>query len=229
MHERALRTYAKQDRAIRTRQAILAAAAEKFAEHGFGGATIADILQRAGCTKGAFYFHFATKEQVAETLLDDLDLDELTAPQKNKIQEWVDVGMKSAHCLQHSQGFRAAMRLATGSTKDQFGSVWDEWARLVNRPLFEAKERNELRDDVQPAEHSESVMLILAGAAILGADGEGDELERVISNYYAHLLPSIAGPGKWPDLHPGRGRELHRTRHSNEADGAGSALLRRIA
>lgn len=47
-----------------TPERLLSAAAEAFAEHGFGGATLADIAARAGVTTGAIYNHFAGKEDL---------------------------------------------------------------------------------------------------------------------------------------------------------------------
>jgi len=55
----------KQDRAVRTRNTILKAAAEVFAQRDYPSVTILDIAEQAGVTKGAVYFHFANKEAVA--------------------------------------------------------------------------------------------------------------------------------------------------------------------
>lgn len=56
---------AQQERAVRTRRAVLEAAATVFADHGYTAATVADILKTAGVTKGALYFHFDSKEALA--------------------------------------------------------------------------------------------------------------------------------------------------------------------
>ncbi|MDP3768609.1 MAG: TetR/AcrR family transcriptional regulator [Dehalococcoidia bacterium] len=61
----------KQLRAQRTHRDLLAAARRVFAERGYEGATIDDIAQAAGCSKGAYYFHFASKEEALLALLDD--------------------------------------------------------------------------------------------------------------------------------------------------------------
>lgn len=58
-----------QARAHETRARILTGAAEAFAEHGYAGATIADIMTRSGVTKRALYFHFDKKEEVADAVL----------------------------------------------------------------------------------------------------------------------------------------------------------------
>lgn len=48
--------------AIATRQALLSASAEVFAEHGYRGARVRDICNRAGVNIGAINRHFGTKE-----------------------------------------------------------------------------------------------------------------------------------------------------------------------
>ncbi len=54
----------------RTREKLLDAAADAFAEHGFEGASIDDIAARAGFTRGAFYSNFADKTELLVTLCD---------------------------------------------------------------------------------------------------------------------------------------------------------------
>jgi len=56
-----------------TRAAILAAARELFAEHGYHGCSIDAILLRAGSSKGAFYHHFRDKAAVLEALLTEFE------------------------------------------------------------------------------------------------------------------------------------------------------------
>lgn len=52
-----------------TRQRLLTAAAEIFAERGMHRATVEDICDAAGFTRGAFYSNFADKEQLFSALL----------------------------------------------------------------------------------------------------------------------------------------------------------------
>jgi len=54
----------------RTREKLLAAAADVFAEHGFDGASIDEIASRAGFTRGAFYSNFSDKTDLLVTLCD---------------------------------------------------------------------------------------------------------------------------------------------------------------
>ena len=52
------------------RDRLLAAATSAFAEHGYAGASLDAIGERAGVTKGGVYFHFAGKEELFFAVLD---------------------------------------------------------------------------------------------------------------------------------------------------------------
>lgn len=60
-----------QQRAEETRARILEAAAECFAQHGYEAASVGDICDRAGVSKGAFYHHFPSKQDLFMALLND--------------------------------------------------------------------------------------------------------------------------------------------------------------
>lgn len=47
-----------------TRARLMAAASEVFAESGFDGASVEEICERAGFTRGAFYSNFASKDDL---------------------------------------------------------------------------------------------------------------------------------------------------------------------
>src|SRR5262249_47282141 len=50
---------------------ILQTAAEVFAERGYADTTLSQLIARSGLTKGAFYFHFTSKEQLALAVLEE--------------------------------------------------------------------------------------------------------------------------------------------------------------
>jgi AcrR family transcriptional regulator len=61
-----------------TRALLLQVAAEGFAERGYAETTMAELIARSGLTKGAFYFHFSSKEQLALAVIEE------------KQRRWVD-------------------------------------------------------------------------------------------------------------------------------------------
>lgn len=65
---------ALQARAEATRRKILDSAVDLFGELGYGETGLADVLQRAGVSKGAFYYHFDSKEAVASAIIEEYRL-----------------------------------------------------------------------------------------------------------------------------------------------------------
>lgn len=60
----------KQIQGAETRRALLAAARKVFARDGFQACRLEDIAKEAGFTRGAFYFHFKTKEDLFFSLME---------------------------------------------------------------------------------------------------------------------------------------------------------------
>lgn len=58
------------ERTAATTAAILEAARALFRDHGYEAVSIDDIAAAAGCTKGAFYHHFASKQAIFDRLVD---------------------------------------------------------------------------------------------------------------------------------------------------------------
>jgi TetR/AcrR family transcriptional regulator, transcriptional repressor for nem operon len=52
------------ERVAENRQNILAAAVRLFSEHGFDTVTLDDVMNEAGMTRGAFYGHFSSKNDL---------------------------------------------------------------------------------------------------------------------------------------------------------------------
>ncbi|MFE7892379.1 ScbR family autoregulator-binding transcription factor [Streptomyces sp. NPDC057412] len=199
---------ARQARAIQTRTSILLAAAEVFDERGYSTATITEIIARAGVTKGALYFHFSSKEDLAlGVIAAQLELGPLPA-QRTKLQELTDQGLLFAHQLQYDPLTRASVGLAmdqwseNGEGGNPFhGRPFQEWADRLTELLVEARERGELLPHVDPAETAE-----LLSGSFTGIQWTSQvlcqrrDLTRRVIAMFRHLLPSVAMPQILPTL-----------------------------
>jgi len=58
---------------LRTRQRLIEAAEEVFAEHGWEEASIVKITEEAGVSQGTFYRYFLSKQAVFDELVEDLN------------------------------------------------------------------------------------------------------------------------------------------------------------
>ncbi|GAA2607647.1 MULTISPECIES: ScbR family autoregulator-binding transcription factor [Streptomyces] len=202
---------AQQERAIRTRRAVLEAAATVFAEQGYTAATVADILKTAGVTKGALYFHFDSKEALAKGVL-EVQADRPLPEQEVKLQEMVDVAMSVAHRLVNDPVLRAGARLSSDPIgRRHYGSAWPLWVDMLTEIVTEAHRRGETLSHVVPREIAEMVVSAFNGVQLFAQlETDLNEVEYRASVLLKHLLPSIASPAVLMrlDVAPDRGARL---------------------
>lgn len=60
----------QEEKSILSKEKILNAAEEVFAQKGFDAATMQDIMEKCGLSKGAIYHHFKSKEEIMQALGD---------------------------------------------------------------------------------------------------------------------------------------------------------------
>ncbi|MFI9270694.1 ScbR family autoregulator-binding transcription factor [Kitasatospora sp. NPDC052896] len=203
---------AQQERALRTRKVILNAAASVFNDFGYEAATIAQILTRAEMTKGALYFHFASKEDLARGVLDEAVTTDGVLPQQSKLQEWVDVGLALAHRLPREPLLSASLKLSLDQqARRLFGTRWPDWVSLMASLLKQAKAQGEVLPHIDPDITAQLVVGAWTGVQVVSEGlSEAPSLETQIALLYDHLLPAIAVPGVLArlDTSPDRGARI---------------------
>ncbi|MEU3742772.1 ScbR family autoregulator-binding transcription factor [Streptomyces sp. NPDC032198] len=209
---------AKQERAVRTRDAILVAAAEVFDEVGYEAAAVSEILKRAGVTKGALYFHFASKKQLAQAVLAHQVFAVPEVPERDlKLQQGVDESLVLAYMLSVGDPMvRGSVRL----TVDQ-GSLHDgldrrvpmsAWVRRNAEVLTGAKENGELLPQVDV----ETAAMLFAGSftgvqVLSKIMTDHADLTDRVADLQRHLMSSIAVPPVLMrlDISPGRALRVY--------------------
>ncbi|WP_412079707.1 ScbR family autoregulator-binding transcription factor (plasmid) [Streptomyces xanthophaeus] len=188
---------ARQERAIRTKLAILNAAAAVFDERGYEAATIGEVLTRAGVTKGALYFHFPSKQALAEGVLRQQFATVAVTPSACKLQELVDTGLVVAYRMRRDPMVSAVARLSLEQDmRALFGTTaLTEWIGATEYVLTQAKEQGELLPHVVPADSAWLFSGAWTGVQIYSQMLSGrDDLEARVVSLFEHLLPSIAVP-----------------------------------
>jgi len=188
----------RQERAIRTRQTILQAAAELFDEFGYEGASTTDIITRCGLTRGALYHHFPSKESIAVALV-DAQAEALKAPERDLgLQSLIDLTFEYARRLQADPILRAGVRLTVEQTS--FRSPGSRPYRAaedaVYRQLQLAAQKGELLPGLNIEETTEFIVGSFTGVQLVSHvySKRRDLLERV-SAMWRLILPGLAVPG----------------------------------
>ncbi|UCF62211.1 MAG: TetR/AcrR family transcriptional regulator [Anaerolineaceae bacterium] len=118
----------QRQRSEETRSRLLEAAERSFAQQGFDGTGVAKICQAAGVTKGAFYHHFSSKEDVFMELfrrwLERLEI------QMAKLRE------NSASVPEELLSMTSLMQEVLQATEGQFPIYLEFWTRAMRDPAI---------------------------------------------------------------------------------------------
>ena len=188
----------QQERSAQTRALIINTAAELFEQKGYDGASLNAIIAQTGMTKGAFYHHFASKDELAQAVFRDeqqqlvAEMREAAAGHDDALQQIRGMLLARARLLQEEPSLRSFLRLASEMTV-RFGPG-SEFAASYEVPVAAFAElisRGQQQGVVNPQLDPQQ-----AGAALFAALLGADEMSRVISSG-ADLEERTAG---WLDV-----------------------------
>jgi len=190
---------ARQERAEQTRNAILEAAASRFDAVGFLGASLSDILAEAGVTKGALYFHFKSKEDLADALIDEQFTvwDPLAEIDDPGLQTVIDLTQGMAASLQSDVRVRASIRLVIeqGSFIAPAGDAYKRWIDTIHGCLLAAKAAGDLRKEINAHDLAMFIQASFTGIQLSSQvlTGRTDLIERV-TFMWTTILSSVVPP-----------------------------------
>ncbi|MEN2417098.1 ScbR family autoregulator-binding transcription factor [Streptomyces rimosus] len=186
-----------QERAVKTREAILRAASEVFDEFGFSGASVSKIMKRAGVTQGGMYFHFASKEALAHAVMIEQGNGLELPPGEDGLQRLVDITLYLAGELQTNPALRAGVRLAIeqGEFGVQDDAPYQYWVQEFAGQLRAARDKGELQPEVDVDDLAWMLVSSYSGTQLLSqiSTGRADLHQRVIT-LWRYLLPGVAVP-----------------------------------
>jgi AcrR family transcriptional regulator len=194
---------AEQERAIRTRRAILEAAATVFDEQGYDAANVAEILSRAGVTKGAMYFHFSSKEALAEAVMLEQSRELPASLPGSPLQTMIDLTQHVGLELRRNPMMRAGIRLATeqGSFRSHGAPAYLDWIKILEQHLEQAKTLGEVLPDTSTKETAEFLVGSFTGLQMLSQElSDHADLQPRIVTLWNYVLPHIADPEILPQL-----------------------------
>jgi AcrR family transcriptional regulator len=166
----------RQLRAEQTRATIITAAADLFDRHGYERTSLSDIVEHAQVTKGALYFHFAAKEDLAHAIM------ELQSRASRQVTSDVEgQGYPSLEALiritfaltrlsVEGPITRAGLRLATGGVevRPPLRHPFSEWLEIATRKLLGAIRESDVHPDIDVQAVAHSLVCFFVGTRITG-------------------------------------------------------------
>ncbi len=166
-----------QARAEATRRRIIDSAVELFDELGYGETGLADVLQRASVSKGAFYYHFDSKEAVAAAIIGEYrrrirdSIHEHTNPSAPALERIIVGTFTAAETLETDKTARIGNQLlqALGQVSSVSSRIYREWTERFIGSLSKALEAVGLREGVDAGEAAETICVGLLGCHLLSS------------------------------------------------------------
>ncbi|WP_328358436.1 TetR/AcrR family transcriptional regulator [Mycobacterium sp. NBC_00419] len=188
----------RQARAEATRRRIMDAAVELFIDLGYGEAGLAEILARADVTKGAFYYHFESKEAVAAAIIDETyvkiagaatTIIESSAP---AVENIVRATFVVADLMASDRTVQAGKMLAQSLTQvsDRGPKAFLDWTALFVGQVRQAVSQGDLCDDLDPEDVGETVWATVLGTHVV-SDAVGDDVFARLARSWRVLLGGI--------------------------------------
>ncbi|MCX4997986.1 ScbR family autoregulator-binding transcription factor [Streptomyces longwoodensis] len=196
----------KQERAARTRQALIEAAAAVFAEEGFAAASLSTISRQAGVSNGALHFHFASKNALADAVeaqaCERLARITATAPARPLplLQRVIDATHALMDALAADTVLRGAFALACEPTRPRQGSPHTHWRHWLEDILRRAERNGALARGIRAADTARTLTAATVGFAVLGADDPSWLGRTHMTALWNTLLPGLAPRQDLPRL-----------------------------
>ncbi len=190
---------ALQARAEATRRKIIETAVELFSELGYGETGLADVLQRAGVSKGAFYYHFDSKEAVAKAIIDEFDGRAAAAIQENfdPAEPTLDGLIKATFAMQHLMhrdpttqvGQMLSQALSQVSTAGS--QMYVGWTGRFVEMTQALAETGRISGDVDPLDVADAIWAGALGSHLVSAACRDDPYGRLARSWRV-LVRAIA-------------------------------------
>ncbi|MFF1549159.1 ScbR family autoregulator-binding transcription factor [Streptomyces sp. NPDC058291] len=194
----------RQERALRTREALIESAATVFDRDGFSVASLTAISSLAGVSNGALHFHFASKAGVAEAVEEAASqrLDSIVAAHEDAVGNALQLLVNTSHDLARRLGEDVVLRAGFDLSREQVHQgrdLYRQWHEWVEGALKRADGEGVL-NEVTPEQVTASVVAATTGFEVLGARDPQWLSRRTVTRFWQLLLPRLATPAVLGDL-----------------------------
>jgi len=197
-------TEASERRADTTRHRLIAAASRQFAHRPYSMVSLDDILAAAELTKGAMYFHFASKQALALAIIDDLTemtraaAADLLERKMSGLETLIDlVFLLAVQDTQHDVARAGARLLETLDNPTPLPlALWQSRMEFVTTLVQRAVTEGDVIDLHEPEDIAKMLVALWEGVRRIS---DLDKPEHYLDNLqkaWTLALPSFANPDR---------------------------------
>ncbi|HEU0189674.1 MAG TPA: TetR/AcrR family transcriptional regulator [Mycobacterium sp.] len=196
--------YQTDRRADATRDQILRAASQRFAQRPYHEVGLDDILIEAGLTKGAMYFHFRSKHALALAIIekqlgaDNLMIQDLLNRKLSGLETLIDICYVMAVRDIGEEDARAVLNLlpAIGRTGGIRGRLVADWVKTLVMAAERAVAEGDVVQRCDPHDVAHALMSLYLGQRQSGNLDEPEQFLLGIEKDWKLILPGIVTPDR---------------------------------
>jgi AcrR family transcriptional regulator len=186
----------KQERAARTRKALIRAGAEVVARDGLAGTSLTTISARAGVSNGALHFHFETKKALAqaieaEALKTVRQIVRDASAGGSPLQALVAATYRLMSAIAGDVVVRAGFELSDDPGRGPGPSIRREWQVWVEEVLWHAGRDGWLAEGVSAHDAASAVVAATVGFEVLGGQDRAWLSKEKVTGLWDLLLPRL--------------------------------------
>lgn len=200
------------ERGEETRLRIIDAARRLFVDHGFEATSVSRIINTCGITKGGFYFHFASKDELAADVMDAI-----AAAQHVEIMAAVGsheraidqlAALARAAAATHATPSSAALcRLGFELSHDSDGpppNCFGDWFVAVQDLLRRAQAQGDMDPKIDPVDAAQYIVTAFIGQEHMAElmRTPPDEFARSMESYLAFTFRACGITAAVPSYAP---------------------------
>lgn len=172
---------------------------------GYANASLGEIIDEAGVTKGALYFHFGSKEELARAVIDAGverfgEAVQIRVRQRGPaLERAIETSVLNVDLSESDAIVRAMFRLVVeiGDYRGDENRPFERWLDAMRELMARAKEEGDLADHVDVEVLSMVLLQSLIGArTVAAALDRTDGLTQQIEGMWSVLLPAVVPEGK---------------------------------
>ncbi len=189
-----------------TRSKILQVAAEEILKNGFQSTSVGDILNRTELSKGCFYHHFSSKQELGYAVLDESLVEvkrEIWMPiinSQNPLQSVINMfnspeQYMDCETVKHGcpiNNLAQEMSPIDEGFRARIEAIYSDWKAHLTDALKNSQVNDLMREDVNPEQIATLIIAVSQGAVGIAKNAQQpssfNEYTRGLVNYLSSLL-----------------------------------------
>jgi AcrR family transcriptional regulator len=189
-----------------TRQLIIDVAAREFSERGYAATSLSDIVAGTGMTKGALYWHFASKESVAVAVVHQMFetwpvmLGQVLGAHDDALDALVSVTYVAGEQFARDPVTRASKRLMAELPPEALAKLpqpYVGWQRALAQLITDGQDRGQINPQADPVATAQVIVASFFGMQQVSQELSGRrDLTSRLDGFWALVLPQLRPPSR---------------------------------